>query len=1465
MADPPAGIRLWAAIQNLDSVLHLVRSVLLVLLLAVLTAIRPAACGQTFETLFAHNEGSKPNGALVRGSDGNFYGTTESGGASGYGTVFKMTPSGDLTTLVSFNSNNGRVPSAGLVEGSDGNFYGTTGSGGANGHGTVFKTTPSGDLTTLVSFSSSNGSIPRAGLAKGSDGNFYGTTYAGGASGQGTVFKMTPDGELTTLVSFNISNGFNPYAGLVEGSDGNFYGTTESGGASSRGTVFKVASSGELTTLVSFNSINGSSPRAGLVKGSDGNFYGTTRAGGATDEGTVFKVTPSGTLTTLVSFNSANGSKPSAGLVLGSDGNFYGTTQGGGKGGNGTAFKMTPAGALTTLIVFNTSIGTAPSVELVEGSDGNFYGTTYLSGPSRSGTVFKMTPAGELTVLVAFNFVPSNPRAGLVEGSDGNFYGTTETGGASGWGTVFKVTPSGALTTLVSFNATNGIFPRTGLVRGSDSNFYGTTSGSGPGGYGTVFKVTPAGELTTLVSFDSSNGSEPYAELVEGSDGNFYGTTFGGGADGYGTIFKMTPTGALTTIASLPVSSIAGYNPRAGLVEGSDGNFYGTTTAGGANGYGTIFRLSPIGELSVLVPFDHTNGSNPRAGLVEGSDGNFYGTTYEGGPSNLGTVFKVTPAGELTTLVSFGSSNGSYPHAGLVEGSNGSFYGTTEWGGDSNRGTIFVITSAGKFTMLHSFDGVVAAHPEGALVFGSDGKLYGPSAQMAIWRLSVATAPTANTAPASAITITGADLSGIVNANGADTTATFEYGLTTDYGSNVSVTPSTITGRYPVTVSASLLGLSPHVTYYYRLTASNSEGTTSTAGASFTTANRPPVATNDSIISDTNNFGAISFAVLGNDSDVDGDQLTITDVTQGSFGTVSTDGATITYVPGPAFVGRDSFTYTVSDGFDTATAQVELQGGSSVWRALLSRNSEVPGAGQPGSGIPAGALFKNFGVPSINTAGRLTFTTSYAAPGNSAELSVLVMDRGMATSTVVARRGQVATGTHGALFSSFKDPLLNEAGEIALLATLSGGDTTKANNQGLWVSSFPVDGAAKMQLVARTGTQAIGVRGGARWKSFTSVVFSSGDIDAPADAGTWSLAFTAFMVSGPGDVSASNDMGLWIASPGKMMLALREGQTLETGGMEKQIKSFGALKALPATSGQGSCITNTGAVAVQAFFNDGSQALLQVSNDIAWHIAVEALALPGDPVADTAEITTKFGIPTQSGSGTVTAWLGSLNGKSNPAAIFERNLSEPELLKLLARKGDSAAGIEGASFSTFRSVAVNDTGGTLFLGKVSGRGISSSNDEGLWWKQSFGFSDSDAHGYLLRLLAREGAQPPGVPEGVRWSSFTSLALSEGPYGPLFTAKLVGGAKGKGPGKITSANDQGLWAVDSKGELQLVVQEGQEVNVEGSSTPKILKSFAVLSAVPGSPTQRRSFAGDGQIVYRALFTDGSQAIVKVQLP
>jgi uncharacterized repeat protein (TIGR03803 family) len=429
-------------------------------LLCAATAI--ALPAQTFITLrsFDKTDGANPYAGLVQATDGNLYGTTYAGGANYAGTVFKITPSGTLTTLYSFcsriNCTDGYQPTAALVQADNGNFYGTTYYGGANRRGTVFKITLGGTLTTLHSFDGTDGANPYAGLVQATDGNFYGTTYEGGANAFGIVFKITPSGTLTTLYSFcsqsDCTDGLNPYAGLVQAANGNLYGTTASGGASHDKTVFEITPSGTLTTLHSFDGTDGAGPVAGLVQATNGNLYGTTEVGGANPFlGTVFKITPSGNLTTLHNFDGTDGEAPEAALVQATDGNFYGTTYLGGAG-FGTIFKITPGGTLTTLHSFDYQDGEAPEAALVQAINGSFYGTTKLGGTNDYGTVFTLS-------VGLGSFVKTMPTSGKV-GAAVKILGTDLTGAASvsfnGTGATFTVVSSSEIKTTVPAGATTG-------------------------------------------------------------------------------------------------------------------------------------------------------------------------------------------------------------------------------------------------------------------------------------------------------------------------------------------------------------------------------------------------------------------------------------------------------------------------------------------------------------------------------------------------------------------------------------------------------------------------------------------------------------------------------------------------------------------------------------------------------------------------------------------------------------------------------------------------------------------------------------------------------------------------------------------------------------------------------------------------------------------------------------------------
>jgi uncharacterized repeat protein (TIGR03803 family) len=344
----------------------------------------------------------------------------------------------------------------------------------------------------------------------------------------------------------------------------------------------------------------------------------------------------------------------------------------------------------TEIVSFNGNSAAGPNTPLVQGLDGNLYGTTYYGG---TGTCFDGDGIGcgvVFTIVngklgIVYNFQQSGinyPANSLLLAEDGNFYGTAPTGG----GTIFKITPSGALSTLYQFNESSGGYALGGgLIQAADGNLYGTTAFGGassafcPSGCGTVFKLTPKGVLSTLYSFCPQNycpdGENPEGRLVQGADGNFYGTTFSGGLYKKGTIFRVSSQGVFKLLYTFPGNI---YHDAPGLILGTDGNFYGAT-------YSYAYQITRSGVFTELASLGD-NGYAPYS-VIQGNDGNLYGATLGGGNYGLGEIFEMPTEGTSgTTLYSFSGypSNGSYPFAGLVQATDGTFYGTTFSGGSSS-------------------------------------------------------------------------------------------------------------------------------------------------------------------------------------------------------------------------------------------------------------------------------------------------------------------------------------------------------------------------------------------------------------------------------------------------------------------------------------------------------------------------------------------------------------------------------------------------------------------------------------------------------------------------------------------------------------------------------------------------------------------------------------------------------------
>lgn len=360
---------------------------------------------------------------------------------------------------------------------------------------------------------------------------------------------------------------------------------------------------------------------------------------------------------------------------------------------------LASAHAQTYKVIYNAESANAgienPASRVVtQGHDGDMYFTS-VNGGTFYGTFFKTAASGSTTIVYP---VQGFPTSGGTLGTDGNFYVTDQDEGPggncgfSGCGQVLKISANGTETVLYNFKGeSDGSSPQSAPIQAANGVFYGTTLNDGESdGSSTAYSITSGGAFKNLHIFDgATEGSNVGAELLQASNGDFYGTAYYGGANGDGTIFKMTPTGTVTVLHSFNgVNNADGSNPCCGLIQAGDGNIYGATFGGGAHGNGLIFKLTLGGVYTQLYSLNLANGdgSGPGSTLTQGSDGKLYGVTSSGGGGVSGTLFNVTTSGTFKTLYTFCSSgscsDGYGPSTPLKQNTNGTFYGATYTGGD---------------------------------------------------------------------------------------------------------------------------------------------------------------------------------------------------------------------------------------------------------------------------------------------------------------------------------------------------------------------------------------------------------------------------------------------------------------------------------------------------------------------------------------------------------------------------------------------------------------------------------------------------------------------------------------------------------------------------------------------------------------------------------------------------------------
>lgn len=587
-----------------------------------------------------------------------------------------------------------------------------------------------------------------------------------------------------------------------------------------------------------------------------------------------------------------------------------------------------------------------------------------------------------------------------------------------------------------------------------------------------------------------------------------------------------------------------------------------------------------------------------------------------------------------------------------------------------------------------------------------------------------------------------------------------------------------------------------------------SDGRGGAATARITLQNALPIAAADVVVT---NGEPVTFDPRLNDIDADNDSLLVTAVTQGGSGVVTNGGSTITYTPGPRFFGRDSFTYTVSDGASSATATVTVRSSKPIALALagLTKGEQI-------SEQPEGVVYKSFG-----SSANEVFSGKLRGPTGPAKRAVFSKN-----GTVLLTIGSDAPSLAGATIIALGEPSGN-----AVIATLRGSGISDANKRALILGL--VDG--DLRIAIREGDL---LPGGLKVKRFLT-------IDGNGDS-----VFLLVKLAGVGVTSATDVALLAIGADGVVMMLTREGDVIEG----QPIAVLASLVSVPGTVAEARWRSGDDAIGVRLTFSGKKQALYTIPATASGPEGWVAWAETGDLLADAAQARS-FGLPGFGADGVAfTVQLERTSDEQvsaiNDTAVFRATSSG---LRQLAREGDLATGadgieVAGVRYKKFGDPIAGPDGCTAFTAILEGAGVTSSNRSGLWLGESDG---------TVREFARTGGLAPG---GGRWTVFESLVFPDGPQsGPIFTARLALSAREN----VTRQTRSGLWAVDSAGKLQLLLRTGDSVSVKGST--HVLKSFVALTGASGSLGAARGYDNDGHVTVVATFTDGEQAIVNIAVP
>ena len=1298
-----------------------------------------------------------------------------------------------------------------------------------------------------------------------------------------------------------------PYAALCLAEDGNLYGTMSRGGAYDGGTLYKInPATGALTTVLSFTRNDfenpGSNPIAGLVSDGQGYLWGTTGAmtissgvylyerGG--DYGTVFKYhVASGKLTTVHKFPLGIG--PAAPLTSDGAGNFWGTLYNGGAPAKGSIFKInSTSGELTSVVEFTRIapiVGERPNGRLADDGLGFLWGTTLGGGSSSGGTLFKVNIAtGELITVQQTNPLGSGPSKGLVSDGSGFLWGVM-----TGANSVFKIDAStGVFTTVASFtfDGDGGYSPGGALVQDDAGFFWGTTTAGGLHGRGSIFKIDAATGILTTVAALPATAAAPYSPLVSDGVGSFWCTSAIGGSQKSGTIYKVAAaSGELTTLFDVvdEPGMATGLSPRSGLTRDNSGALWGTTYRGGANKFGTVFKLDPISResttvLSFSMAGPGNRGANPNATLVDDGTGYLWGSTFVGGIdaremgagflNSYGTVFKINPAtGELATVVDFTGTNapnyGMFPYGALVSDGAGSLWGTTDRGGHlsapgaTDNGTVFKIDIAtGILTTVVSFDGsangaAAGGFPRGGLLNDGMGFMWGTT--------SSGGSTTAINGTIFKVNISNSEITTVIkfpNGNGI-----FPLGGLVDDGAGylwgTTSRNSTANGpRFGGTV--------------FKLNKTNGDFTTvfelpGTAGAN---SGETPAAT---LVNDGVGYlwGTASMGGEQGYGTIFRIQIATSEVTTyasftGGFGTYP--GANPLF--GSLYLHPDGKFYGVtSAGGVTATG--EPAGSGQVFRFTPDYTTEAPVLLSPASDSTQPAVFTvSYQLPEdgVPGSGQLIFddgvgtvrTLTLSAARLAADSHTITLD----AADLTAQPGDIVAVTGGdslpggtyTITLRYADSHSNAVASVAVANVILDA-TPPDTNLTETPAPFSKNTSPSFSFTATGGDRFEVSLDGADFSAATSP-----HSVATLGEGSHTFAVRAFdTVGNPDPTPASYTWIVDTTAPSASVPPLT---------LYAQPVGYTTIGDLRSRVTASDSVTATGNLSITQSLSPTSTALLgpgmisftvtdQAGNAITIETPLNVVFPPVDPPGQTV-VAVRAGVPAPaSGSGDVPqgALLSSFGppsvsdfrtlvaravvtaGRQKLAAIYTKDntgLADIPAIQNGGVPGPDGRAQTGLTFKSFLDPLIAPSGCIAFAATV--QGAKSNSDQGVW---------TNTFGFLAEAL-REGAQVPGLPAGVKLKSITSLAVRDAQL--IALVKLV-----PARGLVTvGKDDTALISLDEIDSGTLLLRTSAAAN----GIPGI-KTISTLAPALGSPGQGR-WSGAGDTLAKVTLTTGEVRILVI---